>query len=375
MPGRVGAALVALWLVAACQAAPVPAPASQPAAPSATADASQSAEVARLLAAARAAGETELQLSWSDNTLGGSQGAQRLARLFNETYGTSIQVNFTPGPTMTEMSSRVSQEVATGRKSETDLLLGGETHYAPLLDRDVLERYDYTQLSPRITPEIVAPNNVGVEVATRLPGITYNTNLVPPAEAPRTLAEALNPKWRDIMASTQNAANFDRVAARPEWGPERTKAYVARLSGNISGLVRCGETSRFMSGEFGMLVMDCGGYEVHKGRARGGPVGHVIPEDAPVIAAFYLGVPRTAAHPNLAKLFVNLVLSEAGQRTIYETEFMDHVSLPGSQSVAELDAVRAKGIAPLKVDARFVAEHPELEGLSEELTALLRANR
>ncbi|HLH25756.1 MAG TPA: ABC transporter substrate-binding protein [Chloroflexota bacterium] len=373
MPRTLAVLGAALWLLAACQGAPTPT--RQPAAASPTADASQTPEVARLLAAARDAGENELDLSWSDNTLGGSQGAQRLAVLFNQTYGTSIQVNFTPGPTMTEMSSRVSQEVATGRKSETDLLLGGETHYAPLLDRDVLERYDYTQLSPRITPEIVAPNNVGVEVATRLPGITYNTNLVPPADAPHTLEDALNPKWRDIMASTQNAANFDRVAARPEWGPERMKRYVARLSGNISGLVRCGETARFMSGEFGMLVMDCGGYEVHKGQAKGGPVGHVIPEDAPVIAVFYLGVPRTAAHPNLAKLFVNLLLSEAGQRALYETEYLDHVSLPGSQSAAELNDVRAKGITPLKVDARFVAEHPELEGLSEELTALLRDHR
>src|SRR5262249_3847152 len=266
-----------------------------------------------------------------------------------EMYGTDIRINFTPGPTMTEMASKVSQEVATGRKASTDLLLGGETHYAPLLDRDVLESYDYTRLSPRITPDFVTPHEVGVEVATRLPGITYNTNLVAPADAPHTLAAALNPAWRDIMASTQNAANFDRVAARPDWGAERTKAYVARLSQNVSGLVRCGEVSRFMSGEFGMLVMDCGGYEVVKCQHRGGPVAHVIPEAAAVMAVFYLGVPRTAAHPSLAKLYVGMLMSEAGQRTLYETEYMDHVGLPGSQSAGELSAVHATGIAPLKV--------------------------
>jgi ABC-type Fe3+ transport system substrate-binding protein len=104
-------------------------------------------------------------------------------------------------------------------------------------------------------------------------------------------------------------------------------------------------------------------------------VAHVIPEDAAVIAIFYLGVPRTAAHPNLAKLFINMLMSEAGQRTVYETEYMDHVGLPGSQSVAELNDVRAKGITPLKVDARFIAEHPEMERLSQELTALLRDRR
>src|SRR5262249_49511473 len=155
--------------------------------------ASHSPEVARLLAAARDAGEVELSLSWGDNELGGSAGSKRLERLFNEQYGTSIQGNFTPGPTITEMGLAGSQEVATGRKASTDLLLGADTHYGLLVERDVLERYEYTQLSDRITPQVVAPNNVGVEIATRLPGITYNTNLVSPAEAPRTLEAVLDP--------------------------------------------------------------------------------------------------------------------------------------------------------------------------------------
>jgi iron(III) transport system substrate-binding protein len=370
---RTLAALAAALLVAACQ--PAPAPASRPAAPDAAGAASHSPEVTRLLAAARDAGEVELTLSWGDNELGGSAGSKRLERLFNELYGTSIQVNFTPGPTITEMTSKVSQEVATGRKTSTDLLLGADTHYGLLVERDVLERYEYTRLSDRITPQIVAPNNVGVEIATRLPGIMYNTNLVSPAEAPRTLEAVLDPKWRDIIASTPYAASSDRVAARPEWGPERMKAYVARLSQHIAGLVRCGETSRFMGGEFGMLVMDCGSYDAHKGRAQGGPVAHVIPEDPAVIAVYYLGVPRTAAHPNLAKLYIQMLVREAGQRALYQTEYMDHVGLPGSQSVAELNDVSAKGIAPLKVDARFIAEHPELGKLTEELTAILRERR
>jgi hypothetical protein len=54
---------------------------------------------------------------------------------------------------------------------------------------------------------------------------------------------------------------------------------------------------------------------------------------------------------------------------------MDHAGLPGSQSAAELADVRAKGITPLRVDARFVIEHADLSNLSEELTRILRAVR
>jgi hypothetical protein len=70
-----------------------------------------------------------------------------------------------------------------------------------------------------------------------------------------------------------------------------------------------------------------------------------------------------------------MLLSETGQRTIYETEYMDHAGLPGSQSAGELADVRAKGITPLRVDARFVIEHADLGNLSDELTRILRAVR
>jgi ABC-type Fe3+ transport system substrate-binding protein len=331
--------------------------------------------VSRLLAAARAAGETELSLAWSNNTLRGSEGAARWEALFNRLYGTSIRINFTPGPSMTEMAGKVSQEVATGRKASTDVLLGAESHYGALIDVDVLESYDYTQLSPRITPEIVAPRNRGVEVTSRLPGISYNSDLVPPADVPRVLEDTLHPRWRGRIASTVNAASFDRVASRPEWGPERMTAYVSRLSENIAGLTRCGELPRIMSGEFAMLVMDCGSYDANRLRAEGAPLAHVIPEDAATVLFFYMGVPRTAPHPNLAKLYVNMWLTEEGQRLYYEIEWSDHYALPGSRSATELAGLRAKGGEPLRMDARFVNERPDTIKLGDDLAKILREKR
>jgi ABC-type Fe3+ transport system substrate-binding protein len=276
---------------------------------------------------------------------------------------------------MTDMAGKVSQEAAAGRKASTDVLIGAESHVGPLVDLDVLERYDYSQLSPRITPEVVAPHGLAVEFTSRLPGITYNTELVPPADVPRVLEDALLPKWKGRIASTLNAASFDRVASRPEWGAERMTAYVTRLSQQIAGLTRCGETSRLFSGEFAMLVMDCGSFDANRLRPTGAPIGHVIPDDAATVLFFYLGVPRTSAHPNLGKLYINMLLSEEGQRLLYEVEGTDHYALPGSRSAAELSGVRAKGIEPLRMDARFVAEHPDAVKLGDDLAAILRQQR
>lgn len=332
-----------------------------------------SQEVKRLIAAAKEKGERELNLTWSEESFSGAAGAKMFETLFNKMYGTNIRIHFTPGPSMTDMAGRVTQEVTAGRSPSTDILLGTESHYASLLDRKILEDYDYTRLSPRIRNDIVAPT--GVEIGGIISGILYNTNLVSLSEAPRKLEDALHPKWKGKSASTVNAGLFDRVAARPEWGSEKMTAFVRRLSEHVAGLIRCGEASRVISGEFHMLVLGCGSLFAHQAKAKGAPLANAILEDGTTIGYFYIGTPRTSARPHLAKLFINMVMSEEGQKVAYKTYFSDHPDLPGSQSAAELKDLKAKGIEPLKVNVKFVRDHPELRGLGEELRKILREKR
>jgi iron(III) transport system substrate-binding protein len=344
-------------------------------APASLAAAEHSAEVKKLLAAAKDKGEKELDLVWSATSLGGSEGAQKFEALFNKMYGTGVKIHFTPGPSMTDMAGKVTQEAAAGRRSTTDVLVGTESHFGDLLNRGVLEEFDYTRLSPRITRDILATKNLGVEIYTIVSGITYNTNFVAPADVPRKLEDVLHPKWKGKIASTQNAAIFDRVAFRPEWSVEKMRVFLLKLSGHVAGLIRASENERVISGEFVMLVMDGGGHQVRKQQAKGAPVGHVIPEDAGSVSFGYMGVPRNAAHPNLARLFVNMVVSEAGQRVVFETHFTDHHELPGSQSAAALKDLQAKRIDLLRVGTDFVAKHPEMSGLSEEFRKILRGQQ
>jgi len=336
--------------------------------------AGQTPEVNRLMALAGEKGEQELTLTWSESSLGGYTGAKKFETLFNRMYGTNIRVNFTPGPSMTDMAGKVTQEMAAGRKASTDILLGTESHYSALLNRNVMEEYDYTKLSPRITTEVVGYRNMGVEIYSTISAVNYNSRLVPAADVPRKLEDALNPKWKGKIASTVNAAYFDRVAFRPEWGPEKMKGFIRKLAGHVGGLVRATESERIVTGEFLMLVMSAS-HDVRRQKALKAPLGTVILEDATTVGVLHLGVPRNSSHPNLAKLFANMMMSEEGQRLLYEVYFTDHHELPGSQSAAELKELAAKGIKPLKVDIKFKVDHPEIEQLSDELRTILREKR
>jgi ABC-type Fe3+ transport system substrate-binding protein len=334
----------------------------------------QSTEVRRLIAAAKEKGERELVLTWDEAALGGSSAAKTYEALFKRTYGIDVRVNFTPGPTMPAMAGRITQEVAAGRNSSTDVFLGSGTHCGPLLDRNVFEAYDYTKLSPRISKSMIEPRNMCVEIYSTIGGIIYNTNSIAPAEAPRKLEDVLNPKWKGRIASTPYAAYFDRVAMRPEWGIGKMQDFLKRLSGNIGGLIRVNEVQRIISGEFVMLVLGSD-QDVSVEKAKGAPVEFIIADDAAVVGFIYMGVPRTAAHPNLGKLFINTLLSEEGQKILYEASFVDHHELPGSQSTGKLRGLKTRGIEPLRVDLQLTVNRPEMDQAREGFQKALLQKR
>src|SRR5439155_7892665 len=125
--------VVAVVSALACgPAAPAAGPPPAASAPAASGSA-HSPEVQRLLAAAQAAGETELNLYWSQNTLGGEDGSRKYAAAFERLYGISVPITYTPGPSMPDVAARIGQEIAAGRKPSTDVYVGAEQQLASML--------------------------------------------------------------------------------------------------------------------------------------------------------------------------------------------------------------------------------------------------
>ncbi len=278
---------------------------------------------------------------------------------------------------MPEMAAKIAQERQAGRPASSDVYLGPETQIATLIETDTLEAVDWAGWAPNLRdPRLLAPDGVAVQVYSRVPGITYNTNQLRGDAIPRALPDVLKPQYKGRIASTPYAANFDRLASPELWGEARAHEFVTKLADQVAGLLRCGESERLLSGEFDMLVTDCGSYEAHRLRAQGAPIGHVIPADAAILAYFYMGVPRNAAHPNAAKLFVNYLLSRHGQDVLYEADFVDHYLLPGSKSAREVEFAQANGVRFTEIDVAFVQRHDirEVNRIRNEFQRILNKN-
>jgi iron(III) transport system substrate-binding protein len=366
---RIGAAALVILAAACAPAAPAPA-APRPAASLATPDAGPASvwqeatrpavEQQALVDAARREGQ--LTFVWGASTMGGREGLRRLAEGFNRHYGLNLDVQFTPGPSMPEMAQRIAQEVAAGRPASSDVQPGYAVHMAVAIAANALEPVDWLTWAANVRrPDQVVAGGAAVAFETSTPGITYNTQRVRPDEVPSSLQDLLNPRYKGRVASTPFAANFDYLATDDLWGEARTMDYLTKLAEQVTGLMRCTEHERLVTGEFDVLALDCSQNNAMALQAKGAPIGFTLAADAPLLLPLYVGVPRNARHPNAARLWVDYLLSREAQGILYEENSSDSHLVAGSKSAERVEALQRAGIRFAVADVEFVQRQDEGE--------------
>ncbi len=366
--GALGTAAITLALaLAACSGSAAPASqppagsAAGPASPAASAPASAVASPGLQAIVDGARKEGKLQLVWGGGSMGADEGARAFAAGLNKRYGLNLDVQFTLGPSMPDMAAKILQEFQTNRPASSDVMLGSEAHFPPLMAAKALETVDWASWSETIKdPQLLGtPDGQAVKVAARTPGITYNSNKIKGDAIPHSMDDLLKPQYKGRIASTSYGANFDRMAADEWWGQQKTLDYLTKFSNQLSGLIRCGDNERVASGEFDIFALDCGAEDALRAQAKGAPVAQIVPTDAASLVYWYMGVPKNAAHPNAAKLFINYVMTPEGQDITWKTSFDDQVLLPGSHSAAEVAKLKAAGVVMKSVDIDFVLRNDE----------------
>ncbi|HTN71108.1 MAG TPA: extracellular solute-binding protein [Methylomirabilota bacterium] len=314
-----------------------------------------------LIKAAQAEGM--LNLVWGENTFHGLTGVRELVAGMNKQYGTSVIANWTPGPSQPQMAARIAQEFAAGVPATSDVYIGGSESYiatlaSPLM---VLEQVDWASYFPQIDATAVQLKGAAIEISGRFPGIVYNTRLIAKNDAPKSLMDLLNPKFKGKVSTQPYVGYFDILSGPKQWGPERTADYVQKLSGQVSGLMRCGEYERVVSGEFPIHALACGEGGVLPFTEKGAPLRYVIPSDAAMVTHRYCGVPKNARSRNAAKLFCAFLLTKSGQEFQWNVDRQDSEKIPGTRYYRILSELHAGGVKPLNVSVDYVMSFPVLK--------------
>ncbi|MBI4524863.1 MAG: extracellular solute-binding protein [Deltaproteobacteria bacterium] len=147
--------------------------------------------------------------------------------------------------------------------------------------------------------------------------IGYNTRLVSASHAPRDWLDLAQPHWKGKMA--MDVEDYDWFGAMLEYlGPEKGRRLMEGLSRQemswrkghslLAQLVSAGEFSAsLLYAHRTQLIKD-----------RGAPIEWVKTSKPIVVSSNAVAVLEKAQRPNAARLFVDFLLSETGQKLLYD---------------------------------------------------------
>jgi ABC-type Fe3+ transport system substrate-binding protein len=365
-PRSIAVLVVASVLLATCGSATMgsaPSPARKP-----------NERLQMLVAGARAEGE--LTLSWTAGFLDAPKEMAGYAEEFNKLYGLDLRVGFSPAGPLSETAGRLVQDAQPGRgTSFTDVFLGTEAEINTLARATALAPELWSSWAPNIgNLKLVAPGGAAVQIQSRIPGITYSSQRLLGADIPRTLADLLRKQHRGKVATTPDGATFDRLASPDLWGSDRTLDFVRKLAPQLGGVMECGDESRILNGDFDVFAFDCGSARVAQLKAGGALIGWSVAADAAFVRYLYMGVPKNAAHPNAARLWINFMAGRIAQDLMYQYEYADHYLIPGSRTFAEVDRATKAGVKfyEVTVEAVQAEEARGYKSVAPQIQTLLK---
>lgn len=330
-------------------------------------------ELAKVIAAARAEGK--VQVRWTNIMLGGPDGAKLAQDGINRMFGTSLTVEWVPGPAFGPLTALIYQEMQAGEKSSTDVYTATPNQLSPFLDKGLFRPVEWAKLWPqRIKPDMIEGDGRALRYADMYPGILYNTKAAPWVPAIATSADLLKPELKGKFYTTPFLAGFDVLIAQDQWGVDRTRDFVRRLSPQLAGLAGCETIDRIASGEIPALAIDCSGAAPYRAAYRGkGILANHIISDMAERRPTYFCIPSHAPHPNAGILYTLYLLSHEGQERIVWDHFGgDLYAFPDSHAREKAQALIDKGVKFVDVSIAWWQAHPGIDQDNQQLAKLVR---
>jgi ABC-type Fe3+ transport system substrate-binding protein len=218
---------------------------------------------------------------------------------------------------------RMTNELRAGRvQSDVWCMVDG---VRPLIQAGAFDEFEVPSAKDLPTA-LVDPHRRWVATNLGIRSMAYNTSLIPPAQAPHSYRDLLDPRWNGKMVwnprSMTGAWGFIATAVR-YMGEEQGIGYLRQLAKQevvpLPIAIRA-VLDRVIAGEYA-IGLEMNNTHAAVSAAQGAPVAF-MPLDRVSETLQAAGISKGAAHPNAARLFVDFMVSRAGQEVFRDNDYI-----------------------------------------------------
>ena len=221
---------------------------------------------------------------------------------------------------------------------------------------------------PFWSPEIEAyaserrdPQNFWAPTRFSYLGACYNTNLVKPADLPKSFDDYLDPKWKGkiVWSGTVIGAMLFITGVRNFMGEDKARVYLEKLAKNDIVTIPSANrvtVDRVMAGEYA-LCLDAFLHHPIISARKGAPVAPLPLEPVLTVVSSVM-LPKAPPHPYSAMLFIDYLLSKDGQQRLRDAEYFP--ARPDVPALPDLDKIvphkiglKENFIDPVKINAEL----------------------
>jgi iron(III) transport system substrate-binding protein len=274
-----------------------------------------------------------------------------------------IRVNTAYDTEETKSTGLANRLIAERARPQADAFWSNEpVRTLVLKSRGVLAPYR-SPSAEGIPPALVDPEGYWTGFSARIRVIAYNTKLVKPEEAPRSIFDLADPKWQGQVAMADprfGSTSFHVAALYAMAGDEKMDDFFRRLRANGVRVVDGNSVVRDLvaRGEVKVGLTDTD--DVNVAIEDRQPIAMVLPD------AVGLGVPvmpnmvsliANGPHPDEGRRLIDYLLSPDVERQLAESEAVQiplHAGVPGPKNIPAIETFK-----PMTLDYNKAATRVE----------------
>ena len=243
--------------------------------------------------------------------------------------------------------TRIGQEYSSNVHA-VDVVNTADQSHCHRLEEERLAR---ASICPRRSPStttssIYDPEAFAVVTRVLVSPFGINTDLVKMADAPKSFADLLDPKWTGKMVKAHPAYSGTIMNATFQIARDLGWDYFEKLAKQrVMQVQSATDTPKKLALGERAIMVDGAGYLVIRDKEAGKPVDVIYPTEGTPVATSPSAVFKAAPNPNAARLFFNWMHGREGQQILidYARQYSAHkqaVEKPGVKKLGEIKLMK-----------------------------------